>query len=310
MSLPPPALSIVVPVYGCADCLAELHRQITAALAGMAGGYEIVLVDDRSPDGGWARIVALAAADPAVRGIRLSRNFGQQIAITAGLAAARGARVAVMDCDLQDPPALLPRMMALMEDGCDIVQCRRSASSRSPLRRLLARGYVRLLRLVSGADVDPSLGAYTLLSRKVVDAFLRFGERERHYQYILHWLGFATAYLDYDHGARHSGRSSYSPGKLIAHAVDGLFFQSTRLLHWIVALGLGFAAGGFAFAGYFAWRALFRTALPGWSSLAVLILIGTGAMLTSLGVIGSYVGRIFAQAKARPLFVVDEECGG
>jgi dolichol-phosphate mannosyltransferase len=305
----PIALTIVVPVYGCDDCLAELCRQIAAALADLAGEYEILLIDDRSPDGSWAQIVALQAIYPQLRALRFSRNFGQQIAITAGLAAAQGARVAVMDCDLQDPPALLPAMMVQMDMGADIVQCRRTPQSRAPIRRMLAAGYGHFLGLVTGARVDPSLGSFSLLSRKVVDAYLRFGERERHYQFILHWLGFETAYLDYAHAERHAGRSSYKLRKLIAHALDGVFFQSTRLLHWITALGTMFAAGGFIFAGYVAWRAIFRTALPGWTSLAFLILIGTGFILMSLGVIGIYVGKVFAQTKGRPLYIIDEEVG-
>jgi dolichol-phosphate mannosyltransferase len=302
-----PALSVVVPVYGCVNCLGELCRQIDAALAGLDGGYEILLIDDRSPDGAWAEMGRLRALHPALRAIRLSRNFGQQIAISAGLAAARGERVAVMDCDLQDPPALLAQMMARMDAGCDIVQCRRAPHSRALIRRMLSAGYGHLLGLLSGTTIDPALSTYTLLSRKVVDGYLCFSERERHYHFILHWLGFEAAFIEYDHRERLSGRSSYSLGRLIAHAMDGVFFQSTRLLSAIIALGGVFAAGGFVFAAYFAWRALFRTALPGWTSLAVLILIGTGLVLMSVGVIGAYVGKVFVQTKGRPLYVIDED---
>lgn len=301
----PPFVSVVVPVYGCVECLGELCRQLNTALAPITGRHEIVLVDDRSPDGSWEEIVRLKSRYPAIRGIRLSRNFGQHIAISAGLAEARGERVVVLDCDLQDPPSLISTLMAEMDRGHDLVFARRTERSHSLFRRLATRAYFRLLGALTGVTVDGRFGSYSILSRKVVDAYLRFGERERHYLFILRWLGFSTGVVDYAHHPRHAGRSSYTFRRLLSLSIDGVLFQTTRLLQWIVGLGLAFAATGVGVALYLVWRVVFRTALPGWTSLAVLILVCTGVVLVSLGVIGLYIGKVFSQSKQRPLYIID-----
>ena len=300
-----PAFSVVVPVYGCAGCLEELCKQLEATLATLTERFEIILVDDRSPDDTWSMLSALQAAHPSVKGIRLSRNYGQHIAITAGLAAAQGDYAVVMDCDLQDPPSLIPTLYSKLKEGNDIVLARRVERSHSPVRLLAARIYFKLLSKLTGGSFDGSYGSYSMLSRKVIDSFLRFEEKERHYLFILRWLGFRIGSVDFVHQQRHSGRSSYTFGKLLSHAIDGVLFQQTVFLRWIVGLGFLFALTGLAVAGFLAWRAIFHTALPGWTSLVVLILVCTGTILVSLGVIGIYVGKIFDQAKQRPLYVVD-----
>jgi len=300
-----PTISVVVPVYGCVNCLEELCGQLVTNLCTLTEHFEIILVDDRSLDNAWAKIISLQAQHPAVKGIRLSRNFGQQIAITAGLAAARGDYAVVMDCDLQDPPNLIPELYAKLREGYDLVLAKRIERSNSPLRRLASRVYFKLLSRLAEEPIDGSYGSFSILSRKVIDGFLLFEEKERHYLFILRWLGFRTGSVDYVQRLRYSGRSSYSLSRLLHLAIDGVLFQATVLLRWIVNLGFIFAASGMAMAAYFAWRVLFRTSLPGWTSLAVLILISTGAILVSVGVIGLYVGKIFYQSKQRPLYVID-----
>jgi glycosyltransferase involved in cell wall biosynthesis len=299
------SISIVAPVYGCASCIEELRERVAKAVAPLAKRYEIILVDDRSLDDAWNIIVALQALHPEVRGIRLSRNFGQQIAISAGLAEARGDSVVVMDCDLQDPPERIPELFSKLQEGYDLILARRTDRNHSPFRVLAARIYFGLMSRLTEETIDGSYGNFSILSRKVVNAFLLFSERERHYLFVLRWLGFKMGSIEYEHQKRPRGKSSYSLKRLVRLAIDGLFFQATVLLRWIVTLGLGFASFGVGLAMYFIYQRISHGSVEGWTSLVVLILICTGAILVSVGVIGLYVGKIFDQAKGRPLYIVD-----
>lgn len=304
-----PEISVVVPSYGCLDCLETLCARLDRVLRGLVETYEIVIVDDRSPDNSWQLVERLAQQYPVVRGVRLSRNFGQQIAITAGLGAARGNFVVVMDCDLQDPPERIPDLYAEIQKGYDLVMARRISRSHSPFRVLGAKLYFALLSRMTGARIDGSYGAFSMLSRKVVDAFLRFRERERHYVLILRWLGFNVGTVEYEHEERHAGRSSYDFVRLLRHALGGVFFHSGIVLTWIMHAGLFFTSCSFLLGGYFIFRHLTSTSLPGWTSLVVAILFSTGLILASIGAVGLYVSRIFEMSKDRPIYIVDTECG-
>lgn len=300
-----PDLSVVIPVYGCADCLAGLHRRLTNVLQELHVRYEIVFVDDRSPDRAWPVLCELAMSDPHVRAIRLSRNFGQHAAITAGLAESAGARMIVMDCDLQDPPEAIPCLLEQAELGYDVVLARRKGRRHSVFRRLTARVYFRLLRIFSGVAIDGDFGTLSLISRDVADAYLRIRDQGRHYLFILHWLGFEQTAIDVDHAERLTGKTSYTFVRLIGHAMQGMFFQSTRLLRWIVYVGFVFAIGGVGLAAYVIYVWATAKPYPGWTSLAVLLLIVGGMIITGVGVTGLYIGQIFTQVKGRPLYVVD-----
>lgn len=306
-----PGISVVVPVYrGSPGVLEQLCTRLQVVLSQLTDRFEIILVDDRSPTDDWRWILALQHRHASVRGLRLSRNFGQHIAITAGMTVAKGDRIVVMDCDLQDPPELIADLTAKMEEGYDLVLARRATRSHSGLRILAARLYFRLMSLMTEEEIDGSYGCFCLLSRKVVDNFLQFSERERHFLFVLRWLGFRAGSVDYHHAARAEGRSSYSFGRLVKHAVDGMFFQSTALLRWIVALGLGFAGLGGLTALFLVAHFFAAGVTPGWTSLAVLLLIGMGVIVTSIGIVGLYIGKIFDQVKERPLYVVDVESNG
>ena len=303
-------LSVVVPVYKCAECLQAFFERLTRVLAERAIDFELVFVDDRSPDDGWNRLRALAKKDDRVKAVRLSRNFGQHPAITAGLAESTGRWVVVMDCDLQDPPEEIPRLYAKAQEGYDIVFARRKRRRDSALRRASARLYFGLMNAFLGTSIDGEYGSFSILNRKVVDEFLRFRDRDRHYLLILYWLGFEHTAINVAHGPRHAGKSAYSLSSLLRHALDGVFFQTATLLRWIVVSGLLIACAGFASAvGLIV--TYFAGADPpsGYTSLAVLILISTGFVLTSLGVTALYVGKVFEQTKERPLYVVDERIG-
>jgi dolichol-phosphate mannosyltransferase len=190
-------------------------------------------------------------------------------------------------------------------EGYDLVLAKRIERTHSAFRQLTAKLYFKLLSKLTEESVDGSYGSFSILSRKVIDSFLLFGERERHYLFILRWLGFRIGSIDYLHQERHSGKSSYTIRRLFRHALAGLLFQSTVILRWIISIGFLSAIIGVVLAFYLVFRLIYYVALPGWTSLIVLILISTGAILVSQGMIGLYVGRIFEQTKQRPLYVVD-----
>jgi len=271
--------------------------------------YELIFVDDRSPDGAWQILRELTIADPRVRALRLSRNFGQQAAITAGIGASRSTWTVVMDCDLQDPPEFVADLYAKAQEGFDIVLGRRKEKKHSFFRLLAARLYFKFLRLFLGVHISGEYGSFSIIAAKVREAFLRVPDRDRHYLPILLWLGFNRASIDYEHGERHAGKSSYSLRSLVRLAVEGVFFQTASLLRWIVYLGFCVALAGALLAVALIVLAILVNPPPGWTSLAVLILLVGGFIIVSTGVTGLYIGKIFQQVKNRPLFLVDEELG-
>jgi polyisoprenyl-phosphate glycosyltransferase len=303
-------LSVVIPVYGCADTLLPLHQRLTAAVKGLVASYEIVFVDDRARDGAWAVLERLAASDPCVIAIRMSRNVGQQLAITAGLAECCGDRVVVMDCDLQDPPGIIPVLYARAQEGFDIVLAKRRSGHR-PISRLIAnRVYFALLGFVAGHRFDGELGTFSIVSRRVIDAFLQFSERDRHYLMILHAVGFESSTIEYDRDVRHAGRSGYTLRKLLAHALSGLFFSTTRLLYWVIYAGGILAGSGILLAFALVLRWFAEGAMPGWTSLIVVQLLVGGVIALCVGVTGLYVGRILEEAQRRPLYFLQDRLDG
>jgi dolichol-phosphate mannosyltransferase len=300
-----PLLTIVSPVYGSAPIVAPLVERIVAAVTPLTADFEIVLIEDGSPDDSWAQIVATAQPAPRVRGVSLSRNFGQHAAITAGLAHAQGHYVVVMDCDLQDDPAYIPALLAKAREGFDIVMTRKVNRRHAWHRNLAARGFVALFNLLSGhRPADPQVGGYSLLTRPVVDAFLRIQDAHRHYLMILSWLGFRTAVVPVEHHPRHSGRSSYTLRRLLRHALEGLTSQSTILLKFAIGIGFAYFCASLAGASYLCVSYFVHGYRAGWASTIVLLLGSTGLILMAVGILGVYIGNIFEQVRHRPLYLV------
>jgi glycosyltransferase involved in cell wall biosynthesis len=302
-----PLLSVVSPVYGAAAIVPELVRRICGAMEPITRDFEIVLVEDGSPDASWEAIAIECRKDARVKGVRLSRNFGQHAAITAALAHASGAHVVVMDCDLQDDPAFIPALYAKAHEGFDVVFARRRERRFGFWKNLTAHAFYIIFRWLSGVDYDPRVGAYSIISRQVVDAFLRFGDYRRGYVLVLGWLGFRHGYVEVEHAERHSGESSYSVRDLLRHGLTIALSYSDKALHLSIYLGLflsllSFAVGAAAVIWYFA-SAVGQVAI-GWTSLVVGIFLMGGLNLMSLGVVGLYVGRVFEQVKHRPIFLV------
>jgi glycosyltransferase involved in cell wall biosynthesis len=301
------ALSVVIPVYGCADCLRALYERLVRVLETRFSSFELIFVDDRSPDGSWPALAKLARSDARVQAIRLSRNFGQHAAITAGLVRSRGDWTVVMDCDLQDPPEEIPRLHAeALDGGYDVVFAKRKSRYHAWYRRLASRLYFRLMNTFLGTDIDGEYGTFSIMSRKVRDAFVALQERDRHYLFVLYWLGFEHGSIELERRPRPTGKSGYTWRRLFRHGVAGVFFQTTVLLRWIVYLGFATAAAGLSLAGWLVYLKVAAHPPPGWTALAVLVLVIGGLITISTGVAGLYIGRIFEQVKARPLYVEDE----
>ena len=298
-------LSVVIPVYGCEDCLRTLHERLVSAIRPLTERYEIIFVDDRSPDDSWSVLQKIARSTESVRLLRLSRNFGQHAAITAGLAESTGRRVVVMDCDLQDRPEEIPRLWAEAEKGFDVVLSRRARRRQPALRRASGHLYYRFRNALVNTDMFTNYTNLSMISRKAVDSFLTLRDNDRQYLLIVHWLGFDRAEIEVEPSERHAGRSAYSLAQLRRVAVDGMFFQSTALLRWVVYGGFWLAAAGVLLAAYTMLVFVLGRDVPDWTALPMAVLALTGFIIISLGVTGLYVGKIFDQVKGRPLYIVD-----
>lgn len=300
-----PELSVVIPVYGCTGALRELHRRLRASIEALTADFELIFVEDAGDDGAWDVLVELAEEDPTVRAYGLSRNFGQDAAITAGLSRSAGRWVIVMDCDLQEPPEAIGELYAKAMEGYDVVRTTRQARGHSRLRRWSSRAYRQLML---ERDSHPEYSNMSLLSRKVVEGFLSLRDRDREYTLVLDWLGFSQAVVTIDFVERET-KSSYSLRRLIDVAVDGMFFRTTVLLRVVVFTGFLVALIGGGLAAY---NVVYYFAVgqpTGYTSLLVVILLLSGLIIISVGVVGLYVGRIFEQVKYRPLFLIAREAG-
>jgi len=301
-------ISVVIPFYKGEECLDELYTRLCEALTPVSPHFEIVLVDDASPDDGWKKIEALAGRDPRVRGVQLSRNFGQHHAITAGLSLSRGAWCVVMDCDLQDRPEEIPRLYAKAQEGYDCVLARRAARNDAALKQIGSRMFYRVFNYLTELRYDGSVANFSIISRAVVDELNRMGEAVRFYGGFLYWVGFRKCFLDVQHDARPRGSSSYTFLKLVLMALNVILTFSAKPLR--ICLNAGFLLGLLSlFAGLFlvVYKLLHGDQVQlGWASVIVSIYLSTGAIIFTLGVLGLYVERIFNEVKRRPVFVVRE----
>jgi polyisoprenyl-phosphate glycosyltransferase len=304
-----PILTVASPVYRTEALVGELVERICAAARTVTDEFEVLLVEDGSPDGSWGAIARECERNPRVKGVRLSRNFGQHPAITAALQHAQGDFVVVMDCDLQDDPVYIPALLEKCRQGYDIVFARRRVRRFSWWKNITAGMYYSIFRWLADVDYDPNISSYSMITRKVVDAFLQFGDYRRGYVIVLHWLGFSRGYIDVDHRERSEGRSSYSAWTLLAHALTITLTYSEKPLHLSIYVGgvlslMSFVLGLWFLVRYYTSN-VGQMAL-GWTSLILSHLFLSGLILMSLGVIGLYLGRVFEQVKRRPLFVVRE----
>lgn len=304
-----PLISIVSPVYRAEKIVPELVKRISEEVSKITDQYEIVLIEDCGPDNSWSAIIREAEQDKRVKGIKFSRNYGQHYAITAGLTYAKGDFVVVIDCDLQDNPKYIANMYRKAQEGCDIVYTVKQSREHSFFKNITAAMFNAVFNYLTENQEHTSsknIGAYSMLSRKAVNAFLSIKETHRHYLMVLRMLGFTKGYVDIEHEKRFEGRSSYSFSKLMKHAINGITSQSDKLLRLSVTVGFVMFLLSTIWAFVIVLRYFTTGLLSGYTSTIVTQLIGTGLILMSIGIMGIYVGKIFEQVKERPLFIVDK----
>lgn len=302
-----PFISIVIPVYKAEKILPELYSRLVSALSPMTKNFEIILVNDASPQNDWAVIRGLAVKDRRVKGICLSRNFGQHYAITAGLEQSGGEWITVMDCDLQDRPEEIVRLYAKAEEGFDVVFARRAERKDWFGKRLCSWFFYRVYDYFTGSEHDSTVSNFSIVRRSVIDSLLRFQEQTRNYPLLLRWLGFTAAYLDVKHSARYEGKTSYDFRRLMKLSVDSIVAQSNKPLEISIKIGFLMSAVSLCYAGRIVYRNIVQgIPVPGWSSIIVSIWFIGGLLFANLGIVGLYLGRVFNEAKGRPLYIVRE----
>jgi len=301
-------LSVVIPAYNERAVIAETYQRVTAVCAALNKRYEIIVVNDGSDDGTWEELVRLARQDPHVVAVNLSRNHGHQLALSAGLHFVRGERTLIMDADLQDPPELLPEMLRTMDTGVDVVYAqRRSRPGDSLAKRIFSAVFYRILERLADTRVPLDTGDFRLISRRVLELLRAMPERQRFIRGMVSWVGFRQEPVVYDREARFAGESKYPLFKLLRLAVDGIVCSSLKPLAFATTIGLLTAVIGFALLAYGLYSWLFVGKTPqGWTSLLIVVVLLGSLQLIVLGILGEYLGRIYLQARGRPMFLVDQ----
>jgi polyisoprenyl-phosphate glycosyltransferase len=303
-----PLISLVVPVYNEAEGIRHFHERATAALKALTDyDYELVYVDDGSRDGSYEIMRKFAEGDPRVQIVKFSRNFGHQIAITAGLDYARGHAVVFIDADLQDPPELIAELIAKWREGNDVVYARRAArKGETRFKLVTAAAFYRVLRAFANIDIPPDVGDFRLISARVADQLRAMREKDRFIRGLVSWVGFKQSFIMYQRDERYAGETKYPLAKMIKFAFDGLTSFSSAPLR--VATWMGYIASALAFLyliSVFVQVALGFT-VEGWATIMVAVLFLGGVQLICVGILGEYVGRVFTEIKPRPVYIVEE----
>lgn len=306
-----PFISIVIPVFNEEASVDVLIPRLFALLHRESLHAEVICVDDGSSDGTWDRLVAWRSQYPALTLVSLSRNFGKEIAIAAGLDIAEGGAVILMDGDLQHPPEVITAFLAKWREGYEVAYgVRRNRDQDGLLRRKLTRVFYRLFNSVADTPITPDAGDFRLMDRKVVDAIRRMRERARFMKGIYAWVGFKSVAVEFDVAERQHGRSSFSPARLVALAFDGILSFSTAPLRVAMYTGAAIAFAALALGAFYLVRTLILGIdVPGYASIIVSVLALMGFTMLQLGLMGLYLGRIYDEVKARPLYLVREIVG-
>ncbi len=305
-----PEISIVTPIYLSEHSLEEFTEKVLQSIHAITRNYEIIFVNDASPDNSWKIIEKLSQNNPQIKGIALSRNFGQHPAIFCGLQHCHGEVAIVMDCDLQEDPSYIPQLYSKYKEGYDIVYTFKKKRKHKLWKNIAVKAYSLLYNYLidnKALTNKESVGSYSLITRKVIDEFIKFKDCQFHYLIVLRWLGFKSAFVEIEHFDRKYGESAYNFKKLFEHALVAIVFQSDKLLRLNIYIGsiiafLAFIAGAIIIVAYF-----LKGFAAGWPSLFVLILFAMGAILLSIGILGLYIGKMFEQTKQRPVYIVDKK---
>ena len=300
-----PYISIVSPVYRGEKMVAELVRRNVESVSTITEDYEIILVNDASPDNSWDEIVKQCALNPKVKGINLSRNFGQHYAITAGLHYAKGDWVVVMDCDLQDRPEEIPNLYRKAQEGYDSVLAQRVSRQDTAIKKMSSKLFYKLFSYLTDTEQDANIANFGIYNRIVVDAVLGMGDAMRYLPVQVQWVGFRKAYLPVKHSERAEGKSSYNFRRLFKLAMDTMISFSDKPLRLTVKFGFVITALSLLAALYFFFKWLSGDVVVlGYTSIMISVWLLSGVLISIFGIIGLYIGRMFQKVKDRPLYIV------
>jgi glycosyltransferase involved in cell wall biosynthesis len=307
MNLAPLHISVVVPVYGSDEVLRELYRRVVTTVEKITPDFELILVNDASPDNAWRVIRELAGKDKRVRGINLSRNFGQYPATTAGLQASKGEWVVVMDCDLQDQPEEIDHMYRKAQEGFFVVVGSRQKRHDNWLRSLVSRAFYTMLGYLSGINQDRTVANFGIYHRKVIDAILSLPEHMRYFSVMVRWVGFRTAIVPVQHAKRKGGASGYSLRKLFRLATDIILAYTEKPLRIIVKVGMFVTVCASLYLFVVIARGIFSQPVQPLEFLTGSLWFIFGLLSTMIGIIALYLGKTFDETKRRPIYIVQEE---
>lgn len=301
-------LSIVVPVYNEQEVLSEFHRRLSAVISNLNTINEIIYINDGSTDDSLALLNLLYDSDEQVALVDLSRNFGKEIALSAGLHKAQGDAVVVIDADLQDPPELIPQLLAEWQGGYDVVYCKRKRrAGESIFKKITAHGFYRIMQKLGRVKLPEDTGDFRLLSRRAVDALNTLGEHHRFMKGLFTWIGFRQKAVLYDRDPRQAGETKWNYWRLWNFALEGITSFTTAPLKFATYIGFVTAFGAFIYGTIMIVRTLiYGNPVPGYPSLIVIVLFLGGAQLMAIGVLGEYIGRIFTETKRRPLYFLND----
>jgi dolichol-phosphate mannosyltransferase len=298
-------ISVVIPVYKAADCLQELYDRLTSSLQKITQQYEIILVEDCGGDDSWKRIQELAKVDPRVVGIQFSRNFGQHYGITAGLDYCHGDWAIVMDCDLQDRPEEIPRLFEKAQEGFDIVLAKRGARKDPTIKRLTSWFYYKIFAYLADIEYDGDVGNFRIISRNVIDNYRLMRERLRFFGGLVAWMGFSSTAIEVQHDQRFAGTTSYTFRRLLKLAFETIIAYSDKPLRISIRFGFLISFLAFIYGIYIVYKALvLGIPVAGWGSLIASIYFLGGIIICILGIMGVYLGKVFEEAKRRPLYII------
>jgi dolichol-phosphate mannosyltransferase len=303
-------LAVVVPVFNAEACLDELYRRLIDSVSTVTDDFELIFIEDGGADNSWERIAMFARGDPRVKGLQFSRNFGQHYGIAAGLDHCDADWIVIMDCDLQDPPEAIPALLERALEGFDVVLARRLRRNEPWSRQFMSTLFARVFEGVTGRRYDPRVGAFRILSRRVVLAYRQFREKTRLLGGAIDWLGFPTSAIDVEQAPRFAGTSSYSFAKLLRLALDGIIAYSDRPLRLSIRLGIFTCALSLLLGlGLIVFSLVGNRPVPGWTTVIVSIYFIGGVIIINLGLIGAYIGKIFEETKDRPPYVIASVVG-
>ena len=301
-------ISIVIPVYRAEKILPILVSEINLVMERIGEDYEIILVDDRSPDNSWEVMKVLSSQNSKIKSIRLSRNFGQHSAIFAGLTKTKGDWVVVMDCDMQDQPKEIAKLYKKALEGYDIVLGQRENRKDKFLKKLSSKLFYKVFNYLSGGQFNNEIGNFGIYKKKVIDSILNINDYIKFFPLFINWVGFRNISIPIEHGEREEGKSSYSISRLLKLAFNVIISFSDKPLRLFINFGLGISILSFILGIYYLYLSItHKITQPGFSSLILSIWFLSGIIISCIGIVGVYLGKTFDQAKNRPTFIIDEE---